>query len=572
MPSQDLELIKSKIDIVDFLKSYLNLLPAGKSLKGLCPFHQEKTPSFVVSPERKIWHCFGCGAGGDAIKFVMLYENLEFPAALRFIAEKLGIALSAATMREQREFNVLYDIHEKTRNFFRDMLAQNPEAQKYLAERGILEKTIDEFELGYAPGGETLTLHLTKSGYDINDIVRAGLSHKNTRGLFRDRFDRRIIFPLYNSVGKVVAFTGRLLPALQRTDETFDIEPPKYLNSPETPIFNKSKILYGLHKTKHAIVQSKSVFLVEGQMDFLSVWQAGVLNAVAVSGTGLTAQHLSQLRRLADIILVSFDNDDAGIKALERSIELLSDFDFHIKAVGLGTYKDPADAAQGDAAFFSKAIPNAKPAFLYLFDHYFSGLKSDPDNIVSRKRIIRELLKKLLFVKSAVEQDILLKELSGYAGISEVALGSELAELRDFEKPQNKQEEEPRAVFLDRIDMLVERLLVLGFTRNDFWDILCTKRAFLPQKYHPLMDDPKSDAANFFAMKASYENGEKDVERLRKEFDTLVRYLEIEFLKQESAKAQTAITDMGESENEEHAALMAKFHSMAQRINELRSS
>ncbi len=570
MASQDLELIKSKVDLVDFLKSYIRLLPAGKNLKGLCPFHQEKTPSFVVSPERKIWHCFGCGVGGDAIKFVMLYENLEFPAALRHIAEKLGIVLSQSNLREQREFGVLYDIHASAKNFFQAECAKNEIAKNYLKERNLNQDTINEFELGFAPGGETLTVYLLKSGFAIADIVKAGLSHKNVNGLFRDKFSQRIVFPIYNSVGKVIAFTGRLVPELQ--NQKYDIEPPKYLNSPETPIFNKSKILYGLHKTKQEIVKTKSAFLVEGQMDFLSVWQAGVKNVVAVSGTGLTEQHLAQLRRMADVLMVSFDNDNAGIKALERSLEVFSRFDFHIKAVNLENFKDPAEAIQAEPKFFETALPKARPAFIHLFDYYFSKLSDEPDLISAKKRIVRDLLLKLKAVKSVVERDMLLAELARFSGVSSIALEAELTNLidvipKEFVEETAKTETNP----LDRINLIAERLLVLGFTKQEFYDTLRTNIDFMPLAYHNLLQNPESEAAGFFAMRASYASDIKDELNTQKEFQTLIKNLELEYLKKENENLKEKISlAENKDDDEDVAVLLVKFNEISKRINELK--
>lgn len=570
MPSQDLELIKSKIDLVDFLKSYLHLLPAGKNLKGICPFHQEKTPSFVVSPERKIWHCFGCGVGGDAIKFIMLYENLEFPAALRHIAEKLGIVLSQSSLREQREFSVLYDIHEVAKNFFKSELLNNKIAQDYLKERNIAQETMEEFELGFAQGGEILTLYLIQSGFAIADIMRAGLSHKNVHGLLRDRFTQRIVFPIYNSVGKTIAFTGRLIPAMQ--NQNYDIEPPKYLNSPETPIFNKSKALYGLHKTKQEIVKSKTVFLVEGQMDFLSVWQAGVKNAVAVSGTGLTEQHLAQLRRMADAVLTSFDNDLAGIKALERSLEIFSKFDFHVKAVDLKNFKDPAEAVQAEPKFFETALKKAQPAFLHLFNYYFSKLEDEPDLIAVKKRTVRDLLMKLKAVRSEVEKNMFLNELARFSGVSLPALESELANLVSAE--QNKypnQTVQDNASSLDRVNLIADRLLVLGFTKKEFYDILKSNIHFLPIGYHNLLNNPESETAGFLEMKASCENQITDEENLRKEFQTLLKNLELENLKKESENIKEKISLAENKDDEETVGTeMAKLNEISKKMNELK--
>jgi len=413
--SKEVERIKEKLDIVDFISSYLPLQKAGKNFKALCPFHQEKTPSFVVSPERQMWYCFGaCGEGGDIIKFLMKYENLEFYEALKFLAERAGIELAALNPAAQREIGGLYDIHEKAKEFFRKELFQNPAALEYLKNRGLGEQTIEEFELGFSPGGETLTLHLLNMGYDIDDLVKSGLVFKSQKGMHRDKFEKRIIFPIYNHLGKVVAFTGRLF-----LDESNVLDLPKYLNSPETPIFNKSKILYGFHKSKNSIAQSKSVLLVEGQMDFLMGWQAGIKNIAAVSGTALSQAHLETLRRLADTVIISFDNDEAGLKALERSLDVFGNFDFFLKALNLSGFKDPAEAILKNQEYFLEAVNNAQPVFSYLFKHYLPTL-GGLDNI-SKKRALRHLLSKIKKIPSAVERDSWIKELVGYSGVSEVS-------------------------------------------------------------------------------------------------------------------------------------------------------
>src|SRR3989344_4048711 len=356
---KEVDIIKEKLDIADFLRSYLQLIPAGRTLKAICPFHPEKTPSFIVSPDKKIWHCFGCGEGGDILSFVMKYEHVEFPEALRMLAERAGIPMRNLSPTQEREFGVLYDMHDAAAEFFRAQLRKNPKAEQYLKGRGLSENTIKEFGIGYDPLGDGLTLALMEKRFSIQDIIRAGLSAR-IRGLNRDRFEGRIIFPLHNPFGKIVGFAGRVfeLPSGQKEEDV-----GKYVNSPETPIYHKAKVLYGFHAAKTHIAASRTVFLVEGHMDFLMSWQSGVKNAVAISGTALTEEHLLKLRRFADTAVVSFDNDTAGLRALEKGMDMFHALDFHVKAVSLGEYKDPAEAAEKDARFLAKAVAEAKPAF-----------------------------------------------------------------------------------------------------------------------------------------------------------------------------------------------------------------
>ena len=564
MPKET-ELIKSKLDLVEFLRSYLTLAPAGRNFKALCPFHQEKTPSFIVSPERQIWHCFGCAEGGDIIKFVMQYEHLEFPEALRFLAEKAGVSIQSFSPTQQREFGILYDIHSHATEFFRNALPKNKTATDYLLKRKLNAKTIGEFEIGFAEGGETLTLHLLHSGFEMGDIVRAGLTNKNVRGLFRDRFENRIMFPIHNSVDKVVAFTGRFLGEARDTI-------PKYLNSPDTPIFNKSRILYGFQKSKHAIQETRTAFLVEGQMDFLMAWQSGIKNAIAVSGTGLTKQHLEKLRRMADTIVVSFDNDDAGFRALERSLDILSEFDFHVRAVALGKYKDPAEAAEADPEFLRKAVKEARPAFYYLFERHFSLDSEETKDVAAEKRTIRHILEKIRNVKSAVEQETWMKELSRYSGIGEPALRSELAGLPEKREKdvQNTSSEPKTPRTLARTALIAERLLALAFTNEEFLVIVKAEKEIFPEPYRSFIDSGDPEKVAMLGMRGSYEFSDNSDEKIKNEFNELLRQLKLEIVMREQIEGKRRIQE-AERKNDETALKKAKeeFNALVKKKEEL---
>ncbi len=564
--ARETDLIKERLDLVDFLRSYLKLLPAGKNLKALCPFHQEKTPSFIVSPERKIWHCFGCGEGGDLITFAMKYENLEFPEALRFLAEKAGVTLRSINPAEQKQFGILYDIHEAAKSFFKQELLKNQKALEYLKERGLKNETVEEFELGFASGGESLTLHLINLGYDVGDIVRSGLAHKNVKGLHRDRFGGRIIFPIVNHVGKVVAFTGRLFEPAPSS------EIPKYLNSPETPIFNKSKILYGFNKSKNEIAKSHTAFLVEGQMDFLLAWQSGVQNAVAVSGTGLTPHHLERLRRLADTVIMSFDNDEAGLRALERSLDIFNNFDFHVKVIDLGKFSDPAEAGKENQGFLQQAIQKAKPAFSHIFDHYFKKPASEKKqfDIAYKKRLLRKLLLKIRNIKSQVEQNIWVKELSRASGVSETALIDELQNLPSA-GDEAVETQESKTTPPERIDLIATRILSLVFAEKKLFNILKSHREWLPDQYQRLIDNSKDEQIGALEMRSSYEFADKDPVLLRREFEDLIVQLQIESLRRQMEDLRGEIKLAQEKDDEQEISdIMVRFNVLAQKINELK--
>lgn len=569
---KETDLIKNKLEIVEFLRSYLNLSPAGRNFKAVCPFHHEKTPSLIVSPEKQIWHCFGCGEGGDIIKFVMKYDNLEFPEVLRFLAEKAGIPLQHLNPAQQKEYGILYDIHVIATEFFQKQLEKNERALAYLKKRKLNDDTIKEFQIGYAMGGESLTLHLLKHDFDINDISKSGLIYKNNRGLFRDRFEERIVFPIHNTVEKVVAFTGRYMG--ERTDA------PKYLNSPETPIFNKSRVLYGFHKSKHEIARLNSAFLVEGQMDFLMAWQSGVKNGIAVSGTGLTRQHLEKIRRGADTIVVSFDNDPAGLTALERSFEIFSEFDFHMKAIQLGKYKDPAEACEEDPTFLTKAIEHAKPAFSYLLDHYFGKDEEKQNDIAETKKITMHLLEKVSKVKSGIEQNILIKDLARITGTREDILSAELQEIKrkQEEKMEGKEEkkeakyptEEPNTP--SRVKLISERLLALAFTNEELWGIVKSEKELIAHEYRSVLENPDSEQASIFKMRGSYEFSDTSPKVLKKEFDDLISYLRLEDMKQKQLEIQKKLK-LAERKNDEEQikTCLQEFDVIAKKIHELKS-
>jgi DNA primase len=436
MPSSTTELIKGKLDIVEVVKGYLTLHPAGKNFKGLCPFHGEKTPSFIVSPERQTWHCFGCNQGGDIFTFVMKYENLEFGEALRLLAEKAGVELKHENPAEYRYTGLLYDLNDAAKHFFRKAYAAAPVAREYLAARGLTQETIDEFEIGWAPNEpEALTMALLNGNHaSPQDLIQAGLSFKTERGLMLDRFRGRIMFPIHNHLGKVVGFTGRILPQLDQGNMG------KYINSPETPIFQKSKLLYGFWKSKEGIRESKAAVLVEGQMDYLMSWQSGVRNVIASSGTALTADHLRTVHRLAEEIILCFDNDTAGSDAAERAIELAEANDFSVKiaqiggdaavAAPAGAIKDAADAVKADPASMARAVANAIPAPEFYFKKYLPEAATPPEVMVklrSREGLqkLRLILAKLRRIASPIERESWMKELARRTDIPVETLGEE---------------------------------------------------------------------------------------------------------------------------------------------------
>lgn len=573
MAGSNVEDIKGKLDIVDFLKGYLKLQPAGKNFKALCPFHNEKTPSFMISPDRQTWHCFGCALGGDVFAFVMRYENIEFGEALKILAEKAGVELKYSSSPDYKFSGLLYEINDAAKKFYMGELRNFPEAARYLSERGLSEATIEEFEIGWAPNGsEMLNLHLMKRGYAPEDIVRAGLAFKSERGLQLDRFRGRIMFPIHNHVGKTVGFTGRIFPKFD------DGSMGKYINSPETPIFNKSKLLYGFWKSKNAIREANSVFLVEGQMDFLMSYQAGIQNAVASSGTALTADHLRALRRLTDQLVLSFDNDEAGWAAGERAIDLAEAADFNVKVIVLDGFKDPADAIQNNTAAFTQAFHAARPAPEFYFERYLRDFKDlSPRDALARgdfKKNLRVVLGKVKNIPSPVEQNIWLKEFGRRLGLDESALREETEQMsagtasgKDgaFDVADSREAIPPRN--LSRRELLSEYLLAVSLAKNDFADI---EDSFphLAENYQAVFSllkegkkrsaDPQTDELVNVVMLRSGEARQEEIAQLK-------QYLAEEYSK-ERREAFVSAVKRAEASGDETAVKLAleEFHNHLQ--------
>lgn len=492
MSDSTIETIKQKIDVKDFVGSYVALRPAGRNLKGLCPFHKEKSPSFMVNPERQIWHCFGCGKGGDIFKFLMQFENIEFIEALKVLADRAGVELKRVGTSDQKKYEVLYEINRVAKDYFRASLAEPAglPAKNYLKERGLSDQTIDEFELGVAlPGNDALLRHLTKMGFALPDIERAGLIFKTDRGTYYDRFRNRIMFPLHNHFGKVIGFTGRVMPG-----ET-NPELGKYVNSPETPIFQKSKLLFGFWKTKNEVREQNQAVLVEGQMDFLMAYQDGVRNLIATSGTALTDEHLVLLRRSAENLVLSFDNDSAGKAAAERTIDLAQSHDFNTKVILFDDeqLKDPADIAKANPGHFAELVKSAIPAMEYYFHYYGVTGKNDNKEITEVKKSIRSVLQKIKPIQSPVEREYWIKLLGKRTGFPDSVIEAELAHVKMNPVIGKKVEEAKGAVpFVEqpanRVERITRRLLSIALREKEVMTRVLSVKHLFPTAYQPVLE------------------------------------------------------------------------------------
>lgn len=477
----EVEEIKNKIDVVDFIGQYLPLKKAGRNYKGVCPFHSEKTPSFIVSPDKQIWHCFGCGAGGDIFGFLMQKEGLDFSEALAQLAERAGVELRNKP-RNWGIKNKLFTINELGAKFFEKALVESQagrQALNYLVDRGINRSTIKDFRLGYAPSGwEYLTKFLKRKEYSYEDVEKAGLI-VNRKGKHFDKFRHRLMFPITNTNNKVVGFTGRVLDVKDQ---------PKYLNSPETPIFNKGGILYGLSITKECIQKENVAILVEGQMDILASYQAGIKNVVASSGTALTMDQLHLIRRYAETLILALDTDSAGSTATKRIIELASTEDLDIKIALLGEFKDPDDCIKASVEKWKEIVSQAVP----VVDFYITTAldKFGKDSITAKKKVAAEVLPIINMLDSPVEKDQYLKKLADILGVNSASMYEAIGKLKEKKakfRSITKQEDVPKKIEKDWLEkrvlgtILYKPIYFEGFQNQ--LDKLKWSNAFLEQVY-----------------------------------------------------------------------------------------
>jgi len=555
--------VKEKIDVVDFLGKYLKLTPAGKNFRAVCPFHKEKTPSLMVSPDKQIWHCFGCGNGGDVIKFLMLYENLEFFDALKVLAEKAGMNLDILGGRDFKTYDVIYKVMEEAKEFYRTNLYKSDEVKDYLKNRELKGETVKEFELGVAlDEPDAISRYLLKKGFSMPDIEKAGLVFKTERGTYWDRFRGRLMFPLYNHVGKVVAFTGRLLPGRD------DSKTGKYVNSPETPIFQKSKILYGFHKTKNDIREAKSAILVEGQMDFLMMWQDGVKNVVATSGTALTPEHLKTLKKLTDDLVLSFDSDAAGQAAAERSIDLASSLDFMVKLLIIEDpkLKDPADVVKEKPGAIAELLKNARPAMEYYIYKYITK-NGEVLDLKKNKQNLKIVLSKIKNLASSIEKNHWIKKLSDISKISESVLMEEMENIKETQALNSAKEDplEEMETEFSRRDLICQRLIGLAMNDKDVKEKLAGYLEYFPEFYKDLysgkkLEGPLEKVAELISLRFSFENASLKEDDLKKEFEQLVHELKLNYLKEKQASLGREADELEKAGRESEWAEKAREH------------
>ncbi|MFA6353762.1 MAG: DNA primase [Candidatus Paceibacterota bacterium] len=464
--------IKERLSIEEVVSSYIKLEKAGINLKAKCPFHNEKTPSFFISPDRGSYYCFGCGASGDIFTFVEEFEGLDFKGALKMLASKAGVELTpySKEMKEtEGEKEKSYRVMEESTLYYESNLKGNKEVEGYLKSRGLTEKSIKDFRIGFALNDwRLLYFYLQKKGFTDNEIEKVGLVKKTDKGYY-DRFRGRIMFPIMDSSGRVVAFSGRIF--------TDDGKSAKYLNSPETPIFSKHAVLYGIDKAKDSIRKNNFSILVEGQMDLILSHQAGYKNTIATSGTALSdstvskenvVSNLGLVRRLSSNIVLSFDADKAGANATIRAGKIALSLGMDVKVVEMPEGVDPADLISKNGEDpWREAIKNSKHIIEFLLNKALGNFGNDA------RKVGKEIREKILLFVNALDSSIekmhFIKIISDKSGIPLNALQDDLQKIEKefkYEKEEIKEAKEALST-LHRKDYIERKLLGIALWKKD---------------------------------------------------------------------------------------------------------
>lgn len=398
---------------MDVVSQYVKLEKAGSSTRARCPFHAERTPSFHVSPDRGTYHCFGCGVGGDIFSFIEAIEGLDFKGALKVLAEKAGVEISYEKPEARDARDRAFELLEVATIFYSSRLSDD--AKKYLKERGLSEGTVQQFRVGWAGDAWSEASEYFKSKkFSDNEIIEAGLAKKSERGGLTDKFRNRIMFPIADPAGRIVGFSGRIF------GENASPEAPKYLNSPETPLFHKSRILYGFDKAKQSIRKHNFAILVEGQMDLLASHEAGWGNTVAVSGTAFTPEHVTLIKRMTENLVIALDADQAGIKAAGKAARAALQGGMNVKVAQLPTGSDPADLILKEGVeAWRAAIRDSKDIITFLLDVLFAHA---PERDKFRRNVEAVVLPFLADVQSPIAREQYVREIARRLNVSEGAV------------------------------------------------------------------------------------------------------------------------------------------------------
>jgi len=562
MADSQIEEIRNKLNVLDVVGGYVKLTKTGINYRGVCPFHKEKSPSFFVSPTRQMWHCFGCSAGGSIFDFIMRIEGIEFGDALRILAGKAGVQLKRENVQLRTERQRLYEICELATLFFEKQLKSSSNGhnvETYLLKRGITKESIKNWRIGYSPDTwNGLTDFLISKNYERKEIIKAGLAIiKNEKGEDSyDRFRGRIMFPIFDLNSQIVGFGGRVFKQVEET--------AKYINTPQTLIYNKSNLLYGLNNAKLSVRKENNCVVTEGYTDVIMCHQAGFTNTVASSGTALTLDHLKTLRRFTEKLILCFDADEAGINAFERAHDLAAAADFEVRTIFMDGFKDPAEVVEKHPGKFAEMARRAKPALEMMFDRYFGdqgGVKQQ--QICDTKKYIRILLEKIRKMSSAVDQAHWLRQLANRTNIEEKFLMEELNQLKKgytikATEPQNAQPQNEPLRDMPRRERIAQRLVSLLMTREHLRDALTKYLEYMPENYQSAAkkiisgetaDKEQAELMNLLSLRATFESQFIEDEAFDEEFINLCLQLKRAFFAERKTKLLATIRQAEQQEN-----------------------
>ena len=459
MSNNQIEEVKNKTDIVSLISEYIEVKKAGRNYKANCPFHGEKTPSFMITPELQMYKCFGCSRHGDCFTFLEEHEGMEFSEALKYLAEKAGVTLTLVKNEESSEKEKIIEINKSALNFYNYALHDHPQGKRVLeylkATRGLSDESIKRFKIGYSPESyDALANYLIqKKKLNINDLEKAGLLVG--RGI--DRFRGRVIFPLTDHRENIVGFAGRILPwAMQ--------DMAKYINSPDTPAYHKSHILYGMDITKSEIRDKKYAVIVEGELDMISSYQAGIRNVIAIKGSALTEDQLRLIARFCKKIVLCLDSDFAGDEATKRGAIMAVNMDFEVKVAHIKNYKDPDEAARGNPESYKKDIDEAASLWEFLINQIFS--KYDSGTGSGKASISKEIIPLLRLIQDKIVQSFYIENVARKLSVPTEAVLEEIAKI-SIPNKNNSKISEYKNVDKNRRQLLEEKLLVNSVEKID---------------------------------------------------------------------------------------------------------
>ena len=562
------DLIKGKLNIKDVVGSYIKLEKTGVNYRAKCPFHNERTPSFFVSPGRETFHCFGCAKGGDMFSFVEEIEGVEFREALKILADRAGVTLEQFQGSKQTaSTGGLRDVMLEAVKFYQNELEKADVAKAYLKERGVSEISAQTFKIGFAPSGwRNLTAHLKTMGFKPEDTEHAGLIIKSPKseGDYYDRFRGRLMFPFFDYSGRPIAFSARILNGV--TDD----KQGKYINSPETPLFHKSRTFYGVEQAKQSIRELDKTLLVEGQLDVIMANQSGTKNVLGVSGTALTLEHIDLIKRLSDNLVIILDADEAGFRASERSVRLALSRGMYVSVVTLPTGKDPADCVREDKKIWHEALTKEKPFIDYALENISKLSSSTKD---THNKIQEYLYPHLINMYNEIEKDKILQKIATLMQVSHDATN------KDFQKwlasyntgkagekmaPRTGEELIKNRKFSGGIKIVARRLFaILAFLEHKgkvgLAENLKEKLKLVPSELSPSesIDELLFEAEVFYPEGTNIEN----------EIEMLEKRLSGELLRYEFEDAMYMLRKAEESGNEKLAGeWLAKCQEISKRI------